>query len=132
MHSYLHINGFIHRDVKAANLLIDDDGTVLLGDLGVAASLTDDADMSSRSYNDTGNRVINFDPVSPANSSCPALQLARPGMGKRQSFVGTVRAIQTLGCSDTNVSELCSPVGWRLSLFRVIVMIRRLTSGHLQ
>ncbi|KAG1866292.1 kinase-like domain-containing protein [Suillus tomentosus] len=87
--NYLHINGFIHRDVKAANLLIDDDGTVLLGDLGVAASLTDDADMSSRSYNDTGNRVINFDPVSPANSSCPASSLARPGMGKRQSFVGT-------------------------------------------
>lgn len=87
--NYLHINGFIHRDIKAANLLIDDDGTVLLGDLGVAASLTDDADMSSRSYNDAGNRVINFDPVSASNSSCPALPLERPGMGKRKSFVGT-------------------------------------------
>ncbi|KAH8835916.1 kinase-like domain-containing protein [Flagelloscypha sp. PMI_526] len=40
--NYLHVNGFIHRDVKAANLLIDDDGTVLLGDLGVAADLADD------------------------------------------------------------------------------------------
>src|ERR1700694_4302442 len=40
--SYLHTNGFIHRDIKAANLLIDDDGTVLLGDLGVAASLSED------------------------------------------------------------------------------------------
>ncbi|KAG2077062.1 kinase-like protein [Suillus decipiens] len=87
--NYLHINGFIHRDVKAANLLIDDDGTVLLGDLGVAASLTDDADMSSRSYSDTGNRVINFDPVSAVNSSSPAFPLARPSMGKRKSFVGT-------------------------------------------
>lgn len=87
--NYLHINGFIHRDVKAANLLIDDDGTVLLGDLGVAASLTDDADMSSRSYSDTGNRVMNFDPVSAVNSSCPAFPLARPSMGKRKSFVGT-------------------------------------------
>ncbi|KAG1773091.1 kinase-like protein [Suillus occidentalis] len=87
--NYLHINGFIHRDVKAANLLIDDDGTVLLGDLGVAASLTDDADTSGRFYNDAGNRVINFDPVSAAKSSCTAFPLARPGMGKRKSFVGT-------------------------------------------
>lgn len=87
--NYLHINGFIHRDVKAANLLIDDDGTVLLGDLGVAASLTDDVDTSGRSFNDAGNRVINFDPVSAAKSSCTAFPLARPGMGKRKSFVGT-------------------------------------------
>ncbi|KAG1783700.1 kinase-like domain-containing protein [Suillus placidus] len=87
--NYLHINGFIHRDVKAANLLVDDDGTVLLGDLGVAASLTDDADMSSGSYNDAANRVINFDPVTAAKSSCPAFPHARPGMGKRKSFVGT-------------------------------------------
>lgn len=96
MRSYLHINGFIHRDVKAANLLIDDDGTVLLGDLGVAASLTDDVDTSGRSFNDAGNRVINFDPVSAAKSSCTAFPLARPGMGKRKSFVGTVRATANL------------------------------------
>ncbi|KAK0233323.1 kinase-like domain-containing protein [Armillaria fumosa] len=45
--NYLHINGFIHRDVKAANLLIDDDGTVLLGDLGVAANLAEDTSPST-------------------------------------------------------------------------------------
>lgn len=83
----MHTNGFIHRDVKAANLLIDDDGTVLLGDLGVAASLTDDGGISSGS----GNRAMNFDPVPTPESSRTPLPHTRPSMGKRGSFVGTVR-----------------------------------------
>ncbi|OAX44846.1 kinase-like protein [Rhizopogon vinicolor AM-OR11-026] len=88
--NYLHINGFIHRDIKAANLLIDDDGTVLLGDLGVAASLTDDGDIL-RKANGFGNRIVNFDlgPVPAAKSSSTALPHTRPSMGKRGSFVGT-------------------------------------------
>jgi len=104
--SYLHVNGFIHRDVKAANLLIDDDGTVLLGDLGVAANLADDISHSttikpysisastalsqpqhltqthSSGSSHSHKRVILFDAV-------PILP--RPKIGKRKSFVGTVR-----------------------------------------
>ncbi|KAG6896286.1 hypothetical protein C0992_009336 [Termitomyces sp. T32_za158] len=96
--NYLHTNGFIHRDIKAANLLIDDDGTVLLGDLGVAADLAEDpsqrslsktpnvsvsASISRSKYNEfpSSKRVLLFDHT-------PELP-ERPKVGKRKSFVGT-------------------------------------------
>lgn len=95
--SYLHINGFIHRDIKAANLLIDDDGTVLLGDLGVAADLSEDSSHhmfanshSGRTYSVTATAALNQ--MQPRRSvafdgNCKS----RPKIGKRKSFVGTVR-----------------------------------------
>lgn len=36
---YLHNSGWLHRDIKASNLLIEEDGTVLLADFGVGTIL---------------------------------------------------------------------------------------------
>ena len=59
---------------------------------------------------------MNFDPVTTASTS-PALPYSRPSIGKRGSFVGTVRAGLTLPESSLIMILLIrSPVGWHLSL----------------
>ncbi|KAG8691533.1 hypothetical protein FRC11_001837 [Ceratobasidium sp. 423] len=82
--NYLHVNGCIHRDIKSANLLVDDDGTVLLGDLGVAAYL-DDAEPAGASS--TGMKVTNANARNGGFSARPSPANRRAG--KRKSFVGT-------------------------------------------
>jgi serine/threonine-protein kinase OSR1/STK39 len=125
--SYLHINGFIHRDVKAANLLIDDDGTVLLGDLGVAADLAEDTShiqsstvtnkscsaasalsqsnflSASELGSNNAKRIVAFNETSPDAS--------RPRVGKRKSFVGTVCELDShrlfMAHNNERVSQPC-------------------------
>ncbi|KAH9945628.1 kinase-like protein [Amylocystis lapponica] len=106
--NYLHINGLIHRDVKAANLLIDDDGTVLLGDLGVAAFLWDTEDTPPAPTHSSIHKrtIITNAPTSPSRHP-HSLSHSHPHphthqhphththvhkprvIGKRKSFVGT-------------------------------------------
>lgn len=46
--NYLHINGWLHRDLKSGNLLVDEDGTVLLGDFGVGVWVGEGKEGSKR------------------------------------------------------------------------------------
>jgi serine/threonine protein kinase len=120
-HSYLHINGFIHRDIKAANLLIDDDGTVLLGDLGVAAPLADEDHTHTHHVNDKASRAVIFDPD--VNSPPPR----HVSVGKRRSFVGTVSSPPHYETLITLNS--ISHVGWHPNSFQASTMIPALISG---
>lgn len=45
---HLHSTGHCHRDIKAANLLLDQDGTVRLADFGVSASVQTQSSNDSR------------------------------------------------------------------------------------
>lgn len=81
----------MHRDIKAANLLIDDDGTVLLGDLGVAAFLWDPEDQKTQGSGSDQRRVISFDQQVKQHPAHPhPHSTQRPKLGQRKSFVGTV------------------------------------------
>ncbi|PWN43578.1 kinase-like protein [Ceraceosorus guamensis] len=72
--NYLHINGWLHRDIKAGNILVDDDGTVLLGDFGVGVYLGD--------WSEGADAAAVKDAGPP--KAVPVLD-----DGKRKSFVGT-------------------------------------------
>lgn len=44
--SYVHKNGFMHRDVKPENFLINDDGRLKLADFGLAKSVKERANLT--------------------------------------------------------------------------------------
>ncbi|OBZ74381.1 Serine/threonine-protein kinase fray2 [Grifola frondosa] len=90
--NYLHVNGLMHRDVNAVNLLVDDDSTVLLGHLGVTTFFWD-AEDTTASPSSTQKRTVNFVHLPRSHTHAHAPNHAHPHkpwvFGKRKSFVGT-------------------------------------------
>ncbi|OBZ79242.1 Serine/threonine-protein kinase fray2 [Grifola frondosa] len=87
--NYLHVNGLMHRDVKAANLLVDDDGTAISG----VATFLWDAEDTTASPSSTQKRTVNFVHLPHSHTHAHAPNHAHPHkprvLGKRKSFVGT-------------------------------------------
>nr|XP_018259722.1 STE/STE20/FRAY protein kinase [Kwoniella dejecticola CBS 10117]OBR81880.1 STE/STE20/FRAY protein kinase [Kwoniella dejecticola CBS 10117] len=99
---YLHQNGFLHRDIKAGNLLIDGDGTILLADFGVGGDLNTPPSPVRTRKTQLGVEDLKFDGETPSTAK---IRQNGSGLGpgkadekgfvggedlkKRKSFVGT-------------------------------------------
>ena len=101
-----------------------------MGDLGVAAPLVDDGEqpvnqpVSSATALNLGPRRRKY-----SNNEIPLL---RPHLGKRKSFVGTVRVLLTPYCYHFDSHTVDSRVGWPLSSSKENVTTPRLIFGHLE
>ncbi|AFR92913.2 STE/STE20 protein kinase [Cryptococcus neoformans C23] len=89
---YLHEKGYLHRDLKAGNLLIDDDGTILLADLGVGGDMNLPPSPVSEKSRRKGVEEIRFGPTAVDGlgpGKAASMTPVEGDWGRRKSFVGT-------------------------------------------
>ena len=115
--AYVHAQGFVHRDVKPANVLIADDGPVHLADFGIArlvdsAHVTRTGDVLGTPAYFAPEQVANEPVGAPADIYSLGVMLLECLTGRR-AFEGTTMEVAVARLArDPNIPERL-PAAWR-------------------
>jgi serine/threonine-protein kinase len=79
---FVHTRGYIHRDVKPANILFDEQGHAYLGDFGVVKVLADSTDKAPTTGSMTGAGMV----IGTAEYMAPELIMGEPADGRVDQY----------------------------------------------
>ncbi len=113
---YAHSRGFVHCDVKPANILLDDDGNAALSDFGIARALAVDIENGQRETNNGASQSKQPEQSEAADGS-PALKSGGPLMGTPDY----ISPEQALG----------QPLDGRSDVYSLAITLFYLLAGHL-
>jgi parallel beta-helix repeat protein len=89
---FIHTQGYLHRDVKPANILFDEHGHVYLSDFGVVKAL-----MASAQAAQTGSLTMTGMIVGTPEYMAPELLLGQPCDGRADQYALAVTVYEVLG-----------------------------------